>query len=61
LDYDVDHVYFMQRALDLARQALDQDEFPVGCIVVHDGSVIAHGVRTNTRGEPCPASWTTRK
>jgi tRNA(adenine34) deaminase len=44
-----DHAYFMRQALDLARQALDRDEFPVACIVVHDGSVIAHGVRTNTR------------
>lgn len=47
----VDHVGYMQRALDLARKALDQDEFPVGCVVVHEDAVIAHGARKNTRGD----------
>ncbi len=45
----MDHIGHMRQALDLARQALDRDEFPVGCVVVHKGRVIAHGTRINTR------------
>lgn len=44
-----DHARYMHQALDLARQALDWDEFPVGCVVVHQDRVIAHGIRSNTR------------
>jgi len=44
------HAHHMHQALDLARQALDRDEFPVGCVVVDQDRVIAHGMRTNTRG-----------
>jgi tRNA(adenine34) deaminase len=43
------HEYYMHLALSLARQALDADEFPVGCVVVHEGSVIARGQRVNTK------------
>jgi tRNA(adenine34) deaminase len=39
----------MQAALDLARSALDRDEFPVGCILVYDGRIIARGQRNGTR------------
>ena len=34
---------FMSRALELARQARDQKEVPVGAIVVHEGAVIGEG------------------
>jgi tRNA(adenine34) deaminase len=44
-----DHIHFMQAALDLARSALDRDEFPVGCILVSEGRIIARGQRTGTR------------
>lgn len=43
------HEHYMQQALNLARQALDEDEFPVGCVVVYEGEVIARGERTGTR------------
>jgi tRNA(adenine34) deaminase len=43
------HETYMQHALSLARQALDRDEFPVGCIAVYEGRVIAQGERTGTR------------
>ncbi len=43
------HEHFMQQALNLAREALDRDEFPVGCIMVYEGRVIAQGERTGTR------------
>ncbi|MCH7509545.1 MAG: tRNA adenosine(34) deaminase TadA [Proteobacteria bacterium] len=34
---------FMTRALELARQARDRGEVPVGAIVVHEGAVIGEG------------------
>ncbi len=43
------HEHHMQQALDLAREALDRDEFPVGCIMVYEGRIIAQGERTGTR------------
>jgi len=39
----------MQIALDLARVALSRDEFPVGCVLVYKGSIIAQGARQGTR------------
>ena len=39
----------MKMALELAQKALDADEFPVGCIMVCDGAVIARGERIGTR------------
>lgn len=41
----------MQKALDLAGQALNRDEFPVGCIMVYEDLVIAQGERTGTQRE----------
>ena len=37
------HAPWMRRAIDLARQAFDQEEVPVGAIVVHDGRIIGEG------------------
>jgi tRNA(adenine34) deaminase len=48
------HETYMRQALDLARRALDQDEFPVGCIVVYEKRIIARGERTGTR-QPIPS------
>jgi tRNA(adenine34) deaminase len=45
----MDHGIFMREALVMARQALDKDEFPVGCVVTCDGRIIARGERTRTR------------
>ena len=44
-----DHTHFMQHALRLAKQALEQGEFPVGCIMVYNGRIIAQGQRVGTR------------
>ena len=44
-----DHRHFMQKALDMAQRALDRDEFPVGCVAVYKGRVIAQGARTGSR------------
>lgn len=35
--------YYMTQALKEAQYALEQDEVPVGCVVVHQGSIIARG------------------
>ncbi|MEJ2158657.1 MAG: nucleoside deaminase [Desulfobacteraceae bacterium] len=45
----MDHIKYMQAALDLARSALERDEFPVGCVIVYKGRVIAGGARRGTR------------
>ncbi len=42
------HSYYMHQALVLAQQALDRDEFPVGCLLVHRDRIIAKGVRKGT-------------
>lgn len=42
------HEIYMHQALELAQQALDKDEFPVGCVVVYRDRVIARGERINT-------------
>jgi tRNA(adenine34) deaminase len=43
-----DHHRFMGVALDLAREALAAGEFPVGCVAVLDGRVVARGRRSGT-------------
>ena len=35
------HDYFMAKALQLARKAKDEDEVPVGCVIVKDRKIIA--------------------
>ena len=43
-----DHQHFMQQALEEARQALAENEFPVGCVLVSENKVVARGRRLNT-------------
>ncbi len=38
----------MQRAIEQARRALEEGEFPVGCVLVHRGAVIADGRRAGS-------------
>ncbi|ROT37517.1 cytidine deaminase-like protein [Sodiomyces alkalinus F11] len=38
------HLLFMEQALDMARLALRTNETPVGCVLVHNGKVIAKGM-----------------
>ncbi len=40
----------MAEALVQARQALDAGEFPVGCVLVADGKILAQGHRRNSQG-----------
>jgi tRNA(adenine34) deaminase len=37
------HEYWMRMALHEAEKALDIDEVPIGCVIVHDNKVIAKG------------------
>lgn len=46
-------LFFMQQALQLARQALAKGEFPVGCVLVHQNQIVARGARHGTLGS-CP-------
>jgi len=45
------HQTFMRMALTEAETALANNEFPVGCIIVANGKVVASGHRTNSRNE----------
>jgi len=46
----MDYEYFMKKALDLAKKALDAGEFPVGCVLVHQNRILATGARKGTMG-----------
>ncbi|MCI5207872.1 MAG: nucleoside deaminase [Candidatus Electrothrix sp. ATG2] len=41
---------FMQQALTEARTALEDGEFPVGCVLVQDNEIIQSGRRRNSEG-----------
>ena len=45
-----DNERFMRKALELAETALDQGEFPVGCVLVYQGSILTTGFRKGTAG-----------
>ena len=45
---NINHDYFMGLALDEARHAMDQGEFPVGCIITDGVQVLASGRRTKS-------------
>lgn len=47
MNYD----YFMEKALKEAETALSNNEFPVGCVIVCEGRIIASGSRRGTSGE----------
>ena len=46
----MDNTYFMGRALALAENALAHNEFPVGCVIVHNDRILATGARTGSSG-----------
>ncbi len=45
----MDDAYFMQAALDEARRALEDGEFPVGCVIVGAGRIIVRSARRGSR------------
>lgn len=46
-----DHYRYMRIALEEAKNALDAGEFPVGCVIVLDGEIVATGGRQNSKIE----------
>ena len=38
-----EHEAYMRRALELAREAAEQGEVPVGCVIVQNGRIIGEG------------------
>jgi tRNA(adenine34) deaminase len=46
------HKLFMQKALEQAAKALQNGEFPVGCVIVHEDRIVAVGSRENSAGLP---------
>jgi len=47
----VAYEYYMGLALEQAQKAFDKGEFPVGCVIVQTGKVIASGSRQGTTQE----------
>ena len=39
----MDHEYYMDQALALAREAAEDGEVPVGCVIVRDGQIVGRG------------------
>ena len=39
----MEHERYMRRALELAKEAADAGEVPVGCVVVRDGKIVGEG------------------
>ena len=39
----MEHEAYMQRALELAREAAQEGEVPVGCVIVRNGQIVATG------------------
>ena len=44
----MNHEYFIKKALEQAQAALDKKEFPVGCVIVHENTIITTGIRKGT-------------
>ena len=49
----MEHEQFMKEALAEAHSALAAEEFPVGCVLVHEGEIVARGRRQNSTAEEC--------
>ena len=39
----MDDLYFMDQALELAREAASEGEVPVGCVIVRNGQIVGRG------------------
>lgn len=47
----MDHEYYMQKALELARQAGAEGEVPVGCVIVREGQIVGCGRNRRETGK----------
>jgi tRNA(adenine34) deaminase len=52
---ELDDEYFMKQALKLAQQALDEDEVPIGAILVWNKKIIAKGYNQSKMLNDCTA------
>ena len=39
----MDDLYFMDQALELAKEAAAEGEVPVGCVIVRNGEIVGRG------------------
>ena len=46
----MNYEYYMKKALNLAKKALAENEFPVGCLIVGGDNILAKGYRTHSSG-----------
>lgn len=46
---ELGHEYFMKQALKEAQKAMDEDEVPIGCVVVHNQKIIGRGYNQSER------------
>jgi len=44
-----DHEMYMREAISMAERALASDETPVGCVFVHDGTIIGRGMNDTNK------------
>ena len=50
---ELNHEYYMNEALKLAKEAFDNDEVPIGAVIVHKGEIIGMGCnKRNTLKNP---------
>ena len=47
----MDDLYFMDQALELAREAASEGEVPVGCVVVRNGEIVGRGRNRRETGK----------
>jgi tRNA(adenine34) deaminase len=52
---ELGHEYFMKHALKLANQAFEEDEVPIGAVLVWNGKIIAKGYNQSQRLNDCTA------
>ena len=54
----MDHKDYMARALELAAQAAEHGDVPVGCVIVKDGKIVGEGRnRREEHGDATLANW----
>ena len=54
----MDDLDFMREALALAKQASEQGEVPVGCVITRGEEIVGRGITAGKRTNP---PWPTRK
>jgi len=47
----MDYNYYMQKALEQAKLAYDEDEVPIGCVIAHNNKIIGKGYNKRNGGK----------